>query len=191
MLARRDAAVCRLAYGAAERAGLGPLARPIAVAQWWAESRCGMRAPFLLPDGRPSFNMGACTAKAGIPYFGGKDRDKDGNIIGQRWAYFPDMDQGVAYWLGFGSVRAGRAALEAGDVAGYSRALYRGGYYTGISGSDEDRIASYGAMLRGAMREIDPAIAETDAAYHLMTAGIVAVPVAWLAFRWWRAGALP
>lgn len=188
MLSRRDAAVCVLAYEAAARAGLGFEARRIAVAQWWAESRCGMRVPFLLPDGRPSYNMGATTARtADVPSFGGNDRDKDGNPIKQRWAYFSNMDQGVAYWLTFGSVTAGRAALEAGDVVGYSRALYRGGYYSGVEGTDEQRIASYAAMLRGAMAQIEPAIAETNMGRHVVVATVVALPLAaWAAWKYLR-----
>ena len=138
----------RLAFDLARGNGLNPAAAQAAAAIGWFESYYGTRKPFLLPDGRPSWNWGATTARAGIPSFGGGDKDASGNPITQRWARWDSMAEGFDYWVqGFGSVRAALPFFAAGDAIAGAAQLYDRGYFTGVEGTREDRIRAYARAI--------------------------------------------
>lgn len=141
-----------------------------------------MARPFLLANGDPSYNWGATTVRtSAIPSFGGTDKDQNGKVIGQRWARWPSLSAGFRYWSTFGSVRRAWNAYDAGDEREVARILYVGGYYTGIEGSDADRIAGYAALLRAGRAEVLEAL--SGSAGRVALAGAAAVG-AWLAWRY-------
>lgn len=150
-LSARDRSAIRLGIAAARRAGLTPEAVRLAVACGWQESNLGLRGQFVLKDGTPTYNWGATTARdKSIPSTSGTDRDYYGNPITQRWAMWQSMDQGLAYWLSFPQIKRARAKgfLDRGDENAMAREMFLGGYYTGVAGTPEQRIAAYASWLR-------------------------------------------
>lgn len=177
-LAARDAAALRAGYSVARAHGMSEAGAELATAQGWRESFLGLRGPFLLPSG-PSFNWGATTARSkGVPWFGGGDHDRDGNPITQRWAGpWPTMGHGFRYWASFGSVRRAWSAYNAGDEREVARILYLGGYYTGVKGTDAERIAGYASWLRSGRAEVQAARAG-ELGRLALAGGVVAAAVA-------------
>ena len=154
-----DAEWIRYAYALCRERGMTEAGAQMAVAQGWAESWLGVRKPFLLADGSPSFNWGATTAKAGVPYFTGGDKNASGAPIVQRWARWPSMAEGLDYWLSFGSVRAGLGAMQEGDAVLYAAILFDRGYYTGVNCARAECVRAYASWLEGTTRnKIAPAL---------------------------------
>ena len=143
----------RYAYELARERGFTEAGAQMAVAQGWAESNLGVRKPFLLPSGEPSFNWGATTAKSGVPYFGGGDTDAAGKPITQRWAKWSSMAEGLDYWLSFGSVKAGLQSMQEGDATTYAAVIFDRGYYTGVNCDRETCIRRYAVWLRDVARD--------------------------------------
>lgn len=138
----------------ARQAGFSPAAVQIAVAIGWNESRLGTRGQFVMPDGRPSWNWGATTARKGMPSFGGTDKGPTGKPITQRWAYFDTLREGFDYWRSFAGIRDARTAMEGGDALLTAAAMYDTGYYTMTSGTREKRIRDYADAIRGGATKV-------------------------------------
>lgn len=156
-LSDTDKAYLQKAFSIAKASGLSDAGALLAAGQGWTESYLGTKGQFVKPDGEPSWNWGAVTARGGVPCsFKGHDTS-EGKTITQTWACFDSMEDGFTYWANIGSIKAALGYMNAGDAIGVAAALFDRGYYTGFptafeKGSPEDRearIKAYAAMLMG------------------------------------------
>ena len=77
------------------------------------------------------------------------DRNAQGQPITVSFQRFPSQLEGAKGFLRtLLKTSAERAALATGDPVALARAMYAAGYYTGTTGTDEDRIQAKGALIR-------------------------------------------
>lgn len=146
-----------------DKAGVGPIGRPmrqIALAIGLAESELGVGPSWRVSSGAPSWNFGALTttnpAQPSIPH---PDKDKSGKPIVQAFAAFPDQRAGIRAFLNtWGDLAF--AAASTGDAGAVASIMYDRGYYTGTSGTREERIAAYRGMILGAANTVAKALGD-------------------------------
>lgn len=99
------------------------------------ESGYGQLSSAMKKGSNNLFNLTAGPAWGG-PTVPGGDTNAAGQPITQQWRVYPDYRASILdYWdfLGPNQNRgryvAARAALQAGDIAGFAQALYKAGYY--------------------------------------------------------------
>lgn len=186
----RGKAAIRLGVQAARSAGLTPLEVEGAVAIGWRESFLGMFGQFVLPDGTPSFNWGATTARdKSIPSFGGHDLN-EGKPITQRWAGpWGTMRKGFDYWRWhFWGVRQAFAegAFARGDDLRIATLLKDSGYYGGAPGlTREEKIADYAALIRGGRKDVREAL---SGEFGRVAIGTAALGALWAGWRFYTTG---
>lgn len=135
-----------------------------------AESRYGIIIPWIrqLPDGswERSWNYGATVGEGDAGHVVVTDHDANGKEIKvnfQAWSH-PSLglDGFLKRWLGNATNAAAMtAAAKAGNVREVARLMYARGYYTGTSGTADDRINAYARMLYGAGAAFAKANGET------------------------------
>jgi len=77
------------------------------------------------------------------------DRDAQGNPVTVPFQRYPSQLEGAKGFLRtLLKTPAERAALTTGDPVALARAMYAARYFTGTSGTDEQRIQSYAALIR-------------------------------------------
>lgn len=146
-----------------DKAGVGPIGRPmrqIALAIGLAESELGVGPSWRVAGGAPSWNFGALTttnpAQPSIPH---PDKDASGKPIVQAFAAFPSQEAGIKAFLNTWGDAAFTAAVT-GDAGAVASIMYDRGYYTGTSGTREERIAAYRGMIVGAANTVAKALGE-------------------------------
>jgi len=110
--------------------------------------------------GTDSNNMGAITGSPGFTY---RDTDADGRSYETTFRAYPtplDGWKGLVHELFVRRPKVYEAA-QRGDLAGVAREMRATGYYTGIGGTEAERIASYQRALDSALVEIDAQPAAT------------------------------
>ncbi len=121
----------------------------------WGETRFG--DPVL--GWEDSHNWGGVTFNSarGEPFVGWgflahPDKDKNGNPVVYKFQRYPTDLEGAKdkVRIALRSARA-REAARAGSVDDLAAAMFDAGYYTGTSGTREDRIRAYASMIRGGM----------------------------------------
>lgn len=101
-----------------------------------------------IPNG-PSHNWGAVRHRGGQFFLHG-DRNADGSSGVFRFQWYSSAVEGAKGFLR--TLLRGRvpSVLQAADTGPYdlARAMYENGYYTGVSGTADDRIQAYGNMIK-------------------------------------------
>lgn len=145
--------------------------------QTWGESRFGTTPDWTIPNALntaatnpgapagPSYNWGAVRASPGAPFILHYDRDAAGELDVYKFARFDSHESSARHYLGallrldVSDAVALVLADEESTSLDMARAMYTRNpdpsvtkrsqlaYYTGVSGSDEDRIAAYGRMI--------------------------------------------
>jgi hypothetical protein len=146
-----------------DKGGVGPIGRPmrqIVLAIGLAESELGVGPSWRVASGAPSWNFGALTttnpAQPSIPH---PDKDAAGKPIVQAFAAFPDQAAGIKAFLSTWGDAAFIAA-NTGDAGAVASIMYDRGYYTGVSGTREERIAAYRGMIVGAAGTVAKALGD-------------------------------
>lgn len=127
----------------------------------WAESRLGEAG-----DWKGSHNWGAVhvwnRAWGALSH---ADHDAEGHPIVVRFQRYPSALEGARGMLthtrAFRSPDVRALLADGADPVTLSRALYREGYFSGTSGTDEDRIVEYArTMISGPRALVDRALGE-------------------------------
>ena len=116
----------------------------------WGENKFGTA-----PDWQGSNNWGGIRCYRqdyGCVMHG--DRDAQGRPVTVPFQRYPSQLEGAKGFLRtLLKTPDERAALATGDPVALARAMYAAGYFTGTTGTDEQRIQSYAALIqRGANR---------------------------------------
>ncbi len=117
------------------------------------ENQYGVTPSWRLPDGTPTYNWGALRAQAGDERFYHGDHDAEGNAGQYAFAVFPSMSAGLARFLSIFGTEA-LAAAAGGDATRVAAVMYRRGYFTGIAGTNEERILAYAKAVESTARVI-------------------------------------
>lgn len=109
------------------------------------------------PEG-PSHNWGACVTRNGEFIWHG-DRDRNGNPTQMKFARFPTQLAGAKNFLQVINRGGAKAPIGGqGSAHDLAAAMYASGYYTGVSGSDADRINAYTNMILGGAARVRKAV---------------------------------
>lgn len=93
------------------------------------------------------------------------DRDAQGNSITVPFQKYPSQLEGAKGFLRTLLKTPGeRSALSTGDPVALARAMYAAKYYTGTSGTDEERIQSYANLIRRGATQVKSVLGQTATA---------------------------
>lgn len=83
------------------------------------------------------------------------DRDAQGRPVTVPFQRYPSQLEGAKGFLRtLLKTSAERTALATGDPVELARAMYAAGYFTGTSGTDEQRIQSYAGLIRRGANQV-------------------------------------
>lgn len=133
----------------------------LAISDGWFESYLGGTGSFLLPDGTPSWNWGACMARKGMPFFNHADHKADGTPFTGGFAVFPSMDEGFKFWRKIMPKQA-IAAMQSGDAYEMARTMFVAGYYSNVDkapigdpAGDKRRVQGYANALASTSKLVE------------------------------------
>ena len=114
------------------------------------------------------------------------DRDAQGNPITVLFQRYPSQLEGAKGFLRtLLKTPAERAALTSGDVLDLARALYEAGYYTGTTGTPEERIQSKAALIQRSANQVKALLGQATIPAQAGTGAILAGLVALGAGIWY------
>lgn len=123
--------------------------RQIVLAIGLLENGFGQRKSWVLtPSNVPSNNWGALIARPGQPFFDHIDKNRNGQVIFQKFATFPTLADGFADFYQRWANPETLAAANAGDALRTAASMYKVGEFTGISGTDLQRIQNYALSIK-------------------------------------------
>lgn len=173
--------------------------RAIALAIGLGEADFGLHAPWLMPDGKPSYTWGLLIGSGTNGSVVHEDKNPDGSIrASQPFQAFHNQDEAVAAFWGTWARADTLAAARSGDASETARAMYGHGYFGGAppkgvrpeDWSAEDRIQAYASMIERGARQVAGALGEKNSVH--MGERRDGVPwrkvgaVALLVFAFWR-----
>lgn len=109
------------------------------------------------PDG-PSHNWGACVSRnADFVWHG--DRDASGNPVTVKFARFSTQLAGAKNFLNVINRGGAKAVIGGqGSARDLAAAMYANHYFTGVSGSDAERIGAYTNMILAGANRVRKAV---------------------------------
>jgi hypothetical protein len=133
-----------------------------------AESRMGVWPGWILPSGAPSYNVGALVGTGTAGSIEHADHDKNGKPVVYRFKAFHTATEGVdafvETWTKIKSDPAHAAAINeaarAGDTRRVAALMFSKGYFTGTSGTPDERIDRYASMVYASAKQFAAAIGE-------------------------------
>jgi hypothetical protein len=134
--------------------------RQIVLAIGLFESGYGLSGSWLKADGSPSYNWGALVGSGTAGSIDHGDRDRDGNPYTTPFMAFHTMRQGFERFMKTFAKPDQLAAAERGSARDTAAAMYRHGYFTGVKGSDADRINAYAGAILNTSKQIAQTLGE-------------------------------
>lgn len=119
----------------------------------WFESGFGLTPTWRLPSGLPSYNWGGVRARPEDDKIPHGDKDAQGADIRPYFAAFTSMVAGLQRFLTVWGDEAFKAAAD-GDATRVAAIMYRRGYFSNTSGSNEERILGYARMIDGRAHKV-------------------------------------
>jgi len=135
-------------------------ARQIVLAIGLLESGYGVEGRWIKSNGQPSYNWGAVVGKGTDGSVFPGDKDATGKPTSPPFKAFNTMAEGYTSFYGTFAKPDTYAAASRGDAYGTAKAMYGHHYYTGIKGSDEDRIKLYALAIYNSAKHVASVLSE-------------------------------
>ncbi len=153
--------------------------RQIVLAIGLFETGYGLTGSWIMEDGTPSYNWGGLVGKGTAGSITHGDRDKDGNSYTTPFQAHKSMADGLRSFMRTFTSYNALGPAEQGNVRGTAEAMYgKPGrrYFTGIRGSDSDRIEAYANAIMSSATQIAKELGE-PLAVSLKGHGSKTVPI--------------